>query len=132
MKGYLAKKGRGFLPADERAARMHVKMHDGECVLVTVVKVRSVPWHNMYFGICDKIGKNQDPQRSETSIDAELRIRAGHYEVFWVDGHECRMPKRIAFDQLTADEWAELWPSLDLAIREHFGDTYVEEQRMAG
>jgi hypothetical protein len=79
------------------------------------------------------IGANQDPARDEASIDNELRVRAGHFDVFWVDGHECRVPKRIAFARLTADEWAELWPSLELAIREHFGDEYIgEQQRMAG
>jgi hypothetical protein len=132
VKVWLAKKGRGFLPTDEESNRVHVRMSDGECALFKVIRVRSVPWHKMYFGICREIGKNQDPQRSEDSIDAELRIRAGHFDPFEVDGHKCRMPKRIAFDQLTADEWAELWPSLELAIREHFGEEYIGEQRMAG
>lgn len=132
MKGWIAKKGRGFLPACEESARAHVRMSDDECVMVKFIRVRSVPWNRMYFGICREIGKNQDPPRGEDSIDQELRVRAGHFEKFWVDGHECRMPKRIAFDQLTADEWAELWPSLDLAIREHFGEEYIGEQRMAG
>jgi hypothetical protein len=132
MRVWLAKKGRGFLPADEESARLHVKMNDGECAEFTVLRPRSLQWHKMYFGICREIGKNQDPVRDEDSIDRELRIRAGHFDVFWVDGHECRVPKRIAFDRLTGDEWAELWPSLDLAIREHFGETYVEQQRMAG
>ena len=77
------------------------------------------------FGICRTIGENQDPQRSESSIDAELRIRAGHFDVLFIDGHECRVPRRIAFAQLSADEWAELWPSLELAICEHFGQEYL-------
>lgn len=132
MKVWLAKKGRGFLPTDEESNRMHVRLGEGECALFKVIRVRSVSWHKMYFGICREIGKNQDPQRSEDSIDAEVRIRAGHFDPFEVDGHKCRMPRRIAFDQLTADEWAELWPSLELAIREHFGEGYIEEQRRAG
>lgn len=132
MNGYLAKKGRGFMPADEEAARFHVRMVEGECVYTKFVRVRSLPWHKMYFGICREIGKNQDPQRSEASIDGELRIRAGHFDSFQVDGHDCRMPRRIAFDQLTADEWAELWPSLELAIREHFGEEYIGESQKTG
>lgn len=120
------------MPADEESARVHVRMTEGECVLAKLTRVRSVPWHKMYFGICRDIGKNQDPVRNEDSIDYELRVRAGHFEKFWVDGHECRMPKRIAFDQLTADEWAELWPSLELAIREHFGEEYLGESQRTG
>jgi hypothetical protein len=132
VKGWIAKKRRGFLPADEEVARMHVQMKDGECVLAEFIQPRSVPWHRMYFGICREIGKNQDPPRDEASIDHELRVRAGHFDVFWVDGHECRVPKRIAFAKLTAREWEELWPSLDLAIREHFGDEYIRESQKTG
>lgn len=132
MKVWLAKHRLGFIATDEDSARLHRKMGEGECCLFKVVRVRSVPWHKMYFGICRSIGKNQDPQRDEDSIDYELRIHAGHYEVFYVGGVQCRRPKRIAFDQLTADEWAELWPSLELAIREHFGEEYLGESQKTG
>ena len=42
-------------------------------------------------------------------------------------GREVLVPKRIAFHKLSADEWAALWPSLELAIREHFGEEYIRE-----
>lgn len=132
MKGWLAKKGRGFLPADEATTRAHARMNDGECALFEIILPRSVPWNRMYFGICRAIGENQEPPRDESSIDHELRVRAGHFDVLWVDGHECRVPKRIAFAKLTASEWEELWPSLDLAIREHFGDEYIGESQRTG
>lgn len=132
MKGWFAKKGRGFLPADADTALAHARMAEGECALFEMIQPRSVQWHRMYFGICREIGQNQDPVRDESSIDHELRVRAGHYDVIWVDGHECRVPKRIAFAKLTAREWEELWPSLDLAIREHFGDEYIGESQKTG
>lgn len=132
MKVWLAKKGRGFLPTDDESARLHARFTEGECAEFEVVRPRSLPWHRMYFGICREIGQNQDPVRDENSIDQELRVRAGHFEVLWVDGHECRVPKRIAFNRLTADQWAELWPSLELAIREHFGEEYLGEMRRTG
>lgn len=132
MKLWLAKVSRdkkvGLIPTDERGVALLKRMGDGECAEVELVRPRSVQWNKMYFGICREIGENQDPQRSEASIDAELRVRAGHFEVLFIDGHECRVPRRIAFAQLSADEWAELWPSLELAIREHFGEEYIREQ----
>lgn len=118
----------GLIPTDDIAKRILSRMEDGECAQVELVRPRSVPMHRMYFGICRQIGENQDPQRTEASIDAELRVRAGHYEVMLIDGHECRIPKRIAFDKLSHDEWMELWPSLELAIRENFGEEYIREQ----
>lgn len=118
----------GLIPTDDIGRRIISRMGDGECAQVELVRPRSVPMHRMYFGICRQIGENQDPQRTEASIDAELRIRAGHYEVMLIEGHECRVPKRIAFDKLSHDEWMELWPSMELAIREHFGEEYIREQ----
>lgn len=132
MKVWLAKKGRGFLPTDDESTRLHARFAEGECAEFEVVRPRSLQWHRMYFGICREIGQNQDPVRDEMSIDHELRVRAGHFDVFWVDGHECRVPKRIAFARLTGDEWAELWPSLELAIREHFGEGYILEPARTG
>lgn len=117
----------GFLPADTAAEELVNKLADGEIQMFKLMRIRSLSWHNMYFGICREIGKNQEPQRSEDSIDSELRIRAGHYTVMYIEGHEIRSPKRIAFDKMTQDEWEELWPSLELAIREHFGETYLRE-----
>lgn len=132
MSGWITKKGRGFLPADEECARIHARMQDGECAQVKIIRPRSVPWNRMYFGICDEIGKNQDPPQSKDVIDHKLRIYAGHRETLMIDGRECVWAKRIAFDQLTADEWADLWPSLEQAICEHYGPEYILEQRMAG
>ena len=132
MKLWLAKARRGvkvgLIPTDDESRAVLGRLGDGECVQVELTRARSVQWNKMYFGICRQIGINQDPQRTEHSIDAELRIRAGHFEVIFIDGHEVRMPKRIAFAHLSADEWAELWPSLELAIREHFGEEYIREQ----
>lgn len=128
MRIWLVRRGRGFLPADDSSIEAHAKMAPGECAEFRILRPRSVRWHRMYYGICRTIGENQDPQRDEDSIDAELRVRAGHFDVLLVDGHEVRVPKRIAFDRLTGDEWEALWPSLELAIRERFGEGYIQER----
>lgn len=169
MKLWLAKVQRdgkvGLIPTDDIARAVLARMEDGEFAHVELVRPRSVPWHRMYFGICRSIGENQDPKRDEGSIDYELRILAGHYDVmhvghrkrpWWLGAvaglmsghgrtgdwllkrisirlthHQVLVPRRIAFAKLTADQWAELWPSLELAIREHFGEEYVPEKRAA-
>lgn len=132
MKLWFAKVRRGdkvgLIPTDEKAHAILTRMGDGECAEVELIRPRSVPWHRMYFGICREIGLNQDPQRTEDSVDQELRVRAGHFDVLWIDGHEVRVPRRIAFAKLSADEWSELWPSLELAIRETYGEEYIRER----
>lgn len=118
----------GLLADDEEGKAFLARMGDGECCMVKIVRPRSVSWNSMYFAICTDIGANQDPPRTKDSIDYELRIRAGHFDVMWVDGHEVRVAKRIAFEHLSADEWSALWPSLELAIRENFGEEYIQER----
>lgn len=118
----------GLVPTDDISKKVLSRLDDGECVQVELTRPRSVQWNRMFFGICRDIGENQDPQRTERSICDELKVRAGHFELIFIDGHEVRMPKSIAFNNLTHDEWAELWPSLELAIREHFGEEYIREQ----
>lgn len=127
MKLWLAKTVRGLVPADDASQAIFDRMGMGECAEFSIVRPRSLAWHRMYFGICRAIGQNQDPPRDEDSIDAELRVRAGHFDVMLVGEHEVRVPKRIAFAKLGGDEWAELWPSIELAIRETFGEEYVQE-----
>lgn len=121
MNVYLARVGNSLVPADDEAQRLVHRLEPGELLYVKAVRPRSGPWHRLYRGLCRTIGENQDPPRDPDSIDYELRIRAGHFDVLMVDGRECRFPKRIAFDQLTAGEWEAIWPSLELAMREHFG-----------
>jgi len=132
MSGWIVKQGRGFLPADEESARIHVRMDEGECARMKIIRPRSVQWNRMYFGICREIGSNQDPPQTEDVIDHKLRIFAGHRETVFIDGRECVWAKRIAFDQLTADEWADLWPSLEQAIRENYGEEYIGESARTG
>lgn len=126
MAAWFYKKGDALIPQDDAAKRGVRRMGDGECVEVTIVRPRSVQWHRMYRGICATIGENQDPARDGDSIDYELRILAGHYHVMYVEGFEVRTPKRIAFAKLSAEKWAELWPSLELAIRNKWGNEYLE------
>lgn len=116
-----------LIPTDDQGASFIQKLVPGEIAFYSVLRPRSVRMHRLYFGLCRAIGKNQDPPRDESSIDYELRIRAGHYDVMIVDGHEARFPKRIAFDKLTHDEWMALWPRLEVAVIERFGEEYILE-----
>jgi hypothetical protein len=124
------KKSVGLVPTDAYSETALGKLGDGECAIFKMVRPRSIHWHRMYFGICAQIGQMQDPVRDQDSIDYELRALAGHYYPMQARKgnslYEVRIPKRIAFDKLTADEWATLWPSLELAGRERFGDVYFD------
>lgn len=131
MKAWFAKAGDMLAAGCEESAKLIRRLGPGEGVMMTAIRVRSLQWHRMYFACCREIGQNQEPARDEDSIDYELRIRAGHYDVIYVDGIEVRYPKRIAFDKLTADQWAQLWLSLDLAMQQHFDFDHTAQRYAA-
>ena len=124
---WLMKSGKGFLPADDEAEAMHARMTPGECAEFHALRPRSIQWNRLYWKTCRTIGQNQDPPRDEDSIDAELRVLAGHFDVLKMGGYEVRVPKRIAFDRLTADEWAAYWLRAEAAIADRFGAEYLTE-----
>lgn len=117
----------GLIPTDEDSRTLVNRLADGECVQVRIVRPRSVQWNKLYWSLCDTIGENQDPQRTKESIDSEIRILSGHYEVMTVAGQPVCVPNRIAFDQLTADEWAEYFQKAEVAIAQRFGSEYLSE-----
>ena len=126
MKAELYKSGRGWLPADEEARALHERMGVGEIAVFNLLRPRSVQWHRLYFSLCRTIGQNQDPQRDEDSIDAEIRILAGHYDVLKIKGGvEVLVPKRIAFDKMDADGWRDYWQRAEAAIIQRFGEEYI-------
>lgn len=136
MKVMLAKHGRGFLPGDAQAERLHARLGAGELVQVRVMRARSVAMNNRYWAICTDIARNQEPMRTKESVSDELKVLAGHFEPMQLrlpGGDKvmvCR-PKSIAFDELTQDEWMELWPSLEQAGIERFGAEYWLECAVA-
>ena len=124
----VSRKGKvGLVPADGPAQAALQKLGDGECVELSMLKPRSVGWNRKYWALCRAIGENQDPERDEDSIDAELRVLAGHFDVMYVANHEVRVPKRIAFDKLDADGWAAYWAKVEQAVAYRFGHEYLEQ-----
>lgn len=132
MKLWLGKARRGnavgLVATDDSSRTALARITDGECVQVEIVRPRSIQWNKLYWALCRTIGENQDPSRDEDSIDLEVRILSGHYEVMHVEGYEVRVPKRLAFEKMDADQWAEYWQRAELAISERFGSEYITQQ----
>lgn len=117
----------GLVPTDDASRAALARMEDGEVCEFQFSRVRSVQWNKKYWAMCREIGENQDPARDEDSIDAELRILAGHFEVYYFDCGQVRVPKRLAFDKLDGDGWAEYYKKVEVAIAERFGPEYIQE-----
>jgi hypothetical protein len=130
MKIWLCRIAHTLSPTDEESAAAINRLAPGECVEVEISRPRSIHWNRRYWATCAEIGRNQDPQRDKDSIDQELRVLAGHYEVMTVRDpksgvlYEVRVPKRIAFDRMSADEWASYYQRAEAAGIERFGAEY--------
>lgn len=127
MRAWFVRIGKALMPTDEASESVVARMAPGECAEFRVLRPRSSQWHRMYFGLCRTIGQNQDPPRDEDSVDQEVRILSGHYDVYKFQGRDVLIPKRIAFDRMTADEWVEYWRKAEAAISERFGSEYFSE-----
>ena len=112
----------GLMPVEEPSEKWLSRIPDGEEIMITQYRVRSGPWHRWYFGACREIGKQQEPERSEWVIDHAIRFWSGHVEVAKDhSGRVLEVAKRIAFDKLTPDQWATLWPQFEKTMIERFG-----------
>jgi hypothetical protein len=131
MSAWFHKKGMALHPSDEASLKGIMRMGDGECVLVSVIRPRCANELRRYYAICTAIGENQDPPRDKDSIDHELRIRSGHYDVLTIEGFEIRTPKRLAFDKMSQEQWEAYWQKVEAAICEHFGPEYLVHERAA-
>lgn len=119
---WLHKRDIALIPSDPEAAKAVEKLGEGEMICVKKISVRSGPWHRWYFGCCKEIGLHQEPERLESTIDYAIRFWSGHVEeIRDAKGRIMEVPKRIAFDKLTSEEWAMLWPSFEKTMIEKFG-----------
>lgn len=117
----------GLVPDDDDGRAILRRMGEGECCQIEITRPRSVEFNKLYWGLCREIGQHQDPPRDEDSIEAEIRILAGHYEVMYFAGREVRVPKHINFKTMGADEWNDYFKRAEVAIAERFGSEYLPE-----
>lgn len=120
-KQWLHRHGLALLPADDKATKAIKRLGEGELVQMMMERSRSPVWHRWFMGGCAAIAENSDePMTTHTAKEA-LKLFAGHVDLVQSKtGEVYKVPRSIAFEKLTPDEWAELFPSLDQAARDHF------------
>lgn len=132
-KQWLVRKGLALVAGDEKALKAIKRLGEGELVQMMMERSRSPDWHRWFMAGCAAIAQNSDEPMTTHAAKELLKLKAGHFDPYEIHGEFLKVPKSIAFEKLTADEWAELWPSLDRAAREHFKfDFELFKQGMAG
>ncbi len=117
MSIWVERKNNSLVPCDEDGRSALLRLKEGRKVQIHIDRVRSPPWHRLYFKRCAVSGENMG--RSTDAVDAKTRMMAGHVELAgqW-QGRDLFVPARIAFDKLSADKWASIWAGLEQAHEE--------------
>lgn len=122
MKLWLAKHGRGFLPADEESEKLHARMEVGECKLFEEIRVRDVRSHKRYWLLMTRIAEHVEsieiddgvwmPIRNKEDAHTAMKLITGLYDTLPVAGTNfaVRIPKSTDFARMTPDEWDSFLP----------------------
>lgn len=127
MRVFLQKRLDGSLaPACETSEKLARKLALGEACEVDWKSrnTRSVQWHRRYFALCNLVYQNCEyidigggeliEVRSVEHVHLILKAMAGLFDgmVKLADGTKAMLIKSIAFDAMTADEWAGAWKQI--------------------
>jgi hypothetical protein len=119
---YLAKHGRGFLPADDESTAIHRRMEPGEAALFRPMRVRDLKSHRRYWKLMTMCAENCErieirpgtwiEVRSKDDVHTAIKLCTGYYDtVFDAEGRPAALlPRSTSFDEMTAEEWLEYWP----------------------
>ena len=100
---------RGLEPDNDLSRQALGKLRMGQAVRVEIKRPRSLPWLRRYWAMVNLISENTSYAPDEVHLLLKLRCgcakpihERGRREPTWV-------PDSIAFDKMTADQWADYW-----------------------
>lgn len=123
MRVFLQRKLDGSLASGcETSAALMRKLSVGEAIEVDwkTRNTRSVKWHRRYWALCNlifqnveriKLGDEVIEFKSVDIVHLTLKGLAGLVDgvIVLPTGERCYLIRSIAFDAMTADEWADAW-----------------------
>ena len=109
-KGVFRKKDGGLYPAGAAEERMLQRLSQGDIVSVEIIRPRSAARNRFFWSLVGWLVEqiSEDEWNKDTVSDM-LKIMCGHCTVLTTpSGMEYRLPKSIAFHEMSEDEFAEL------------------------
>lgn len=102
---YLKRTLAGFAPDDADAQASLKRIPLGTSVRCEITRPRSVPQLRYYWQLCALVAQNHATLQTREQVDQALRLLTGHVDLLQVEGRTLQLPRRIAFAQLSQDEW---------------------------
>lgn len=122
----------GCAPADEQAQKALNRHNIGSTFPVDIPtkRTRSLLWHKKYWQLITMLGDNLDqvevepglilPIRNKDDAHLAMRYATGLFDSYAVKGGVIRIVKSTAFDEMTADQWADYWKLALDAVHQKF------------
>jgi hypothetical protein len=130
MKILLRKQFNGsLLPADDEAQDKLRKIKPGKDVWCEVRVARNARHHRLYFALLNLTWENVDHERFGTfeRFRKVVQMEAGHVdELVGLDGTIYQIPRSIAWDQLSQDEFDGLFPAVMTVCAKLLGDLELD------
>lgn len=125
MRVFLQKKLTGLAPGCETSEALMRKLGIGEAIEVDwkTRNTRSVRWHRRYWALCNMIYQNVEritvageviEFNSVDKVHLTLKGLAGLVDgvIVLPTGERAYLIRSIAFDAMTAEEWADAWKKI--------------------
>ena len=98
--------GKHLVASDHEAEEAVKKISQGECVLVDLKRPRNLAHLRKYWSLINLVQENQEKYPNKEHLHIAVKLAAGWYEP-WVmlDGTTALVPKSIAFDKMSQDEF---------------------------
>ncbi len=94
-----------LIPTDDRAIDAIGKVPAGESFGIRIVRDRSLPQHNLFWAVLDRVGRATKFENAERLLVA-LKIRLGRYDLMKMpNGKIVPVPHSISFGAMTQGEF---------------------------
>ncbi len=106
----MVRRGRGsylyaLMPVDDRAIDAIGKVPVGESFGIRIVRDRSLPQHNLFWAVLDRVGRATKFENAERLLVA-LKVRLGRYDLMKMpNGKIVPVPHSISFGAMTQGEF---------------------------
>lgn len=120
-----------LIPFDDRAIDAIGKVPAGEAFGIRIVRERSLPQHNLFWRVLDKVGRATEFENARKLLVA-LKIRTGRYDLMMLPGGKVTpVAHSISFAEMSQTEFQEFFDeAMNLICSEVLGG-YDREMLLA-
>jgi hypothetical protein len=115
----MRRRGKSLVPFDARAEEALERLKPDDVVLVWAKKPRNPKHHAKFMAMVDFIFQHQSRYRTKDHLLTAIKLRAGLFENYIVDGKAVAVPGSVSFDKMGQVEFEEFYDRvMDIIVTE--------------